>query len=240
MQRMISVSQLISVLLLTLAAAPAAGQEPSAASLRTIVTSGQAIVRRAPDRAFVVAAVESRAKSPRDAQTQNAKSMASVQARISAMGIAKEAVRTTGYTIQQEYDFANGRRIPRGYVARNAVEVRIDDLDRLGDLLDAVVEAGATNVSGVRFDLRDRAGAEREALRLAVVDARARADAAAAGAGLTIERVIRIEDVQREGPRPFAMPMVAMREAAQADAATPVEPGEIEIQAHATVTVSVR
>ena len=228
------------VLMLVLVAAPAAAQEPSAANLRTIVTTGQAIVRRAPDRAFVVAAVESRAKSPRDAQAQNAKSMASVQARIIAMGIAKEAVRTTGYNIQQEFDFANGRRIPRGYVARNAVEVRIDALERLGDLLDAVVEAGATNVGGVRFDLRDRAGAEREALRQAVADARARADAAASGAGLTIERVIRIEDSPRDMPRPFPMPMVAMREAAQTDAATQVEPGEIEIHAHATVTVSVR
>ena len=233
--------RLITAVMLVLVAGPAAAQDPSAANLRTIVTTGQAIVRRAPDRAFVVAAVESRARSPRDAQEQNAKSMSSVQARIAAMGIAKEAVRTTGYTIQQEFDFANGRRIPRGYVARNAVEVRIDALDRLGDLLDAVVEAGATNVGGVRFDLRDRAGAEREALRQAVADARARADAAAAGAGLTIERVIRIEDGQRAVPRPYPMPMIAgMREAAQADVATQVEPGEIEIHAHATVTVSVR
>ena len=232
--------RLIIALMLVLVAGPAAAQDPSAATLRTIVTTGQAIVRRAPDRAFVVAAVESRARSPRDAQTQNAKSMAAVQARILEMGIAKEAVRTTGYTIQQEFDFANGRRIPRGYVARNAVEVRVDALERLGDLLDAVVEAGATNVGDVRFDLRDRAGAEREALRQAVADARARADAAASGAGLTIERVIRIEEAPRAAPRPFPMPMVAMRETAQSDAATQVEPGEIEIHAHATVTVSVR
>jgi uncharacterized protein YggE len=184
--------------------------------------------------------VESRARSPRDAQAQNAKSMAAVQARILDLGIAKEAVRTTGYSIQQEFDFTNGRRIARGYIARNAVEVRIDALERLGDLLDAVVEAGATNVGGVRFDLRDRAGAEREALRQAVADARARADAAASGAGLTIERVIRIEDSPRDAPRPFPMPMVAMREAAQSDVSTTVEPGEIEIHAHATVTVSVR
>jgi uncharacterized protein len=232
--------RLIIAFTLVLVGAPAAAQEPPAANLRIIVTTGQAIVRRAPDRAFVVAAVESRARSPRDAQAQNAKSMAAVQERILGMGLAKEAVRTTGYNIQQEFDFANGRRTPRGYIARNAVEVRIDALERLGDLLDAVVEAGATNVGGVRFDLRDRAGAEREALRQAVADARARAEAAASGAGLTIERVIRIEDNPRDMPRPFPMPMVAMREAAQTDAATPVEPGEIQIHAHATVTVSVR
>jgi hypothetical protein len=232
---------MIIAVMLAIVAVPAAAQEPSAANLRTIVTTGQAIVRRAPDRAYVVAAVESRARAPRDAQAQNAKSMAAVQARILDMGIAKDALRTTGYTIQQEFDFANGRRVPRGYVARNAVEVRVDALERLGDLLDAVVEAGATNVGGVRFDLRDRAGAEREALRQAVADARARADAAAAAVGLTIERVIRIEDAPRAAPRPFPMPMIAgMREAAQSDVTTSVEPGEIEIHAHATVTVSVR
>ena len=71
-------------------------------------------------------------------------------------------------------------------------------------MLDAVVQAGATSIGGVRFDLKDRAGAEREALRLAVADARARAEAAAAGAGRTIDRVLRIDDTRRETPRPDA------------------------------------
>ncbi len=103
----------------------------------------------------------------------------------------------------------NGRRVPRGYVARNAVEVRVDALERLGELLDAVVQAGATNISGVRFDLRDRAGAEREALRQAVAEARARAEAAASGVGRTIDRVLRIDDTRREVPRPMPMAMMA-------------------------------
>jgi hypothetical protein len=220
-------------------AGPAAAQEPSAPSVPSIVTTGEAVVRRAPDRAFVVAAVETRARDPKDAQSQNAKAMTAVQNRVTDMGIPKDALRTLGYNIQQEVDFVNGRRVPRGYVARNAVEVRVDALERLGELLDAVVQAGATNVSGVRFDLRDRAGAEREALRQAVVDARARAEAAAAGVGRTIDRVLRIDDSRREVPRPMPMTMMA-REAAVADVATPVEPGEIEIRAHATLTVSIK
>jgi uncharacterized protein YggE len=227
------------VLLLTLAAAPALAQDRLDPDVPTITTTGEAVLRRAPDRAFVVAAVESRARNPREAQEQNAKAMTAVQHRITSMGIPKDAVRTLGYNIQQEVDFVNGRRVPRGYVARNAVEVRVDALERLGDLLDAVVEAGATNVSGVRFDLRERGSAEREALRLAVVDARARAEAAAAGAGRSIDKVLRIEDTRADGPRPMAFPMMANREA-QSDAGTPVEPGEIEITAHATLTVSIR
>ena len=61
MQRMMIAQLLLSLSLLVLVGVPAAAQEPPAANLRTIVTTGQAIVRRAPDRAFVVAAVESRA-----------------------------------------------------------------------------------------------------------------------------------------------------------------------------------
>jgi uncharacterized protein len=228
------------VLSVTLAIAmPAAAQEPSAPPVPMIVTTGEAVVRRAPDRAFLVAAVETRAKDPKDAQSQNAKAMTAVQARVVASEIPKEAVRTLGYNIQQEFDFVNGRRVPRGYVARNAVEVRVDALERLGELLDAVVQAGATSISGVRFDLRDRAGAEREALRQAVADARARAEAAASGVGRTIDRVLRIDATPREVPRPMPMAMMA-REVAPADAATPVEPGEIEIRAQATLTVSIK
>lgn len=217
-------------------AIPIAAQEPAVPS---IVTTGDAVVRRAPDRAFLVAAVETRARDPKEAQAQNAKLMSAVQARVAAAGIPKDAVRTLGYNIQQEFDFTNGRRIPRGYVARNAVEARVDALESLGELLDAVVQAGATSISGVRFDLRDRAGAEREALRLAVADARARAEAAAAGVGRTIDRVLRIDDTRRDVPRPVPMGMMA-REVAQADVATPIEAGEIEIRAQATLTVSIK
>jgi len=220
-------------------AVPASAQEPSASAVPTIVTTGEAVVRRAPDRAFLVAAVETRARDPKEAQTQNAKAMSAVQARVASAGIPKEAVRTLGYNIQQEFDFTNGRRVPRGYVARNAIEVRVDALESLGELLDAVVQAGATSIGGVRFDLSDRAGAEREALRLAVADARARAEAAASGVGRTIDRVLRIDDTRRDTPRPVPMQMMA-REVAQADAATPVEAGEIEIRAQATLTVSIK
>jgi len=130
--------------------------------------------------------------------------------------------------------------VPREYVARNTIEVRIDDLARVGDVLDAAVQGGATSSGGVRFDLRDRSAAEREALRLAVADARARADAAAAGAGRTIDRIVKIEDT-RDGPGPIPRPMIGVM--ARADAAappTPVEPATIEIRARVTLTASMK
>jgi uncharacterized protein YggE len=202
------------------------------------VTTGEALVRRAPDQAFVSLAIESRARNPKDAQKQNAEAVAAVQQKLAAAGLAKDAIRTLGYIIHQEFDFANGRRVPREYLARNALEARVDAVERTGEIIDAAVQAGATSVSAVRFDLRDRAGAEREALRLAVADARARAEAAAAGAGRTVDRVLKIEDI-RQPVMPPPRPMM-MRASADAAPETPIEPGQIEIHATVTLTVSIK
>ena len=230
--------RLIAVFWIALACAVAA-QEPARPQEPVVVTVGEATVRRPPDRAFVTISVETRAKSPRDAQRQNAEAMTAVQQRLGQARLGNDAIRTTGYNIQQEFDFVQGKRIPREFVARNGVEVRVDDVARTGEILDSVVESGATSVSGVRFDLKDRDGAEREAVKLAVADARARAEAAVSGAGRSIDRVLRIEDSRDGGigpPRPVMMNYAA----AERSAPTPIEPGLIEIRARVTLTASMK
>jgi hypothetical protein len=164
--------------------------------------------------------------------------MKAVLDKLKALGLSADAVRTSGYDLQPEYDYANGRQTLRNYVARNMVEVRIDDIARAGDVLDAAVGSGATSVSGIRFGLKDRAAAEREALRLAVADARARANAAASGAGVRVDRVIRIEEQRVTIPEPRPMSMTRTM-TMQADAATPITPGELEIRATVTMTSAV-
>jgi uncharacterized protein YggE len=216
----------------------ARAQDAPGSAIPSIVTTGEAVVRRAPDQAFATISVESRARNPRDAQRQNAETMSLVQQRIAAAGVAKDAVRTIGYTIRQEFDYVEQRRVARGYLAHNALEVRVDAVERTGEILDAAVQAGATSVASVRFDLKDRADVEREALRLAVVDARARADAAAAGAGLVVDRVLRIDDTPqgRNGP---PRPLIAMAREGDPQS-TPIEAGELEIRAQVVLTVAIK
>jgi len=221
---------------LLLFASPLAAQSRDAAP-DVVVANGEAVLKRAPDRAFVNVTVETRAKGPRDAQRLNAEAMTAVRERLTQARIPREAIRTLGYDLQQEFDFAGGKRTPRDFVARNSIEVQLDDIARVGELLDVVVQGGATAVSGVRFDLQDREKAEREALRLAVADGRARAEAAAAGAGRGIDRVVKVEDV-RDGPIMMARPMMAMKSADAPE--TPVEPGLVEIRARVTVTAAMK
>ncbi|HSL20415.1 MAG TPA: SIMPL domain-containing protein [Vicinamibacterales bacterium] len=228
--------------LLCFAAAPARAQETRSPEPRvpTVVTQGEAILRRAPDRAFVDLAVETRSKAPREAATRNAEIMTAVQQRLRALGLPADAVQTRGYDLAPEFDYVDGRQVLRAYTARNRIEARVDELDRLGEVIDAAIAAGATNAGAIRFDLRDRERVEREALRVAVADARGRADAAASGAGMTVARVLKIE----EGGRPDVPPpmpyVTAMRAEMKQSVPTPIAAGEIEIRASVTLTAELR
>jgi uncharacterized protein YggE len=232
-----SISSALFALLLTSPVLAQTTPPTASPSQPSIVTRGQAVVTARPDLAFVTIAAESRSRNSADAQKQNAAAMTAVLQKIEQAGVPKDAIRTVGYELHPEFDHANGKQTFRGYLARNTVEVRLDDMDRVGVVIDAAAAGGATTITGIRFDVRNRPALERDALRQAVADARARADAAAAGAGATIDRVVHIEEEGRfEPPRP----MMRMAQAVERDAVTPVEPSTIEIQSRVTMTVSLR
>ena len=200
-----------------------------------VVTSGQGVVQAVPDRAWITVGAESRASSAREAQRLNTVAMTPVIDKLKAAGIPADAIRTIGYDVQYEWDFVNNKRVGRGYVARNTVEVRIDAIDRVAEILEIAGTSGATTLGGIRFDLKDRSKLEREALRLAVADARGKADALAAGAGRTIERILRIEE---QGVSGGPVPMYRREMAVQAAAAgpPPIEAGQTELRAQVTMT----
>jgi hypothetical protein len=200
-----------------------------------VITSGDGLVQAVPDRAWITVSAESRASSPREAQRKNAEAMKPVQDRLRAAGVPDEAIKTTAYDLQPDWDYSGNRRVLRGYVARNTIDVRIDSVDRVGELLDMVVNAGATSVENIRFDLKERERLEREALRLAVADARARATAAAAGAGMSVDRIIRIDEQGVSSP-PIPLRRESLQVGGVAAAAPPVAAGSMEVRAHVTVT----
>ena len=217
---------------LVLAQAPAVTEPPS------IVVSGEGSVKIAPDQAWVRIGAESRSKNSKDAQQQNAALMTAVQQRVAAFGLSKDAIKTVGIDLQLEFDYRDGRQTPRGYVARNTIEVRVDDLSKLGDVLDAAVASGATNLHGLRFDIKDREKQEQQALQLAVMNAMEKAQAIASGARRGIDRILRIEEsFVGRAPQPMMMERAA---AARADASTPVEAGELEIRAQVRLTAAIK
>ena len=225
------------VLLVTLVPSVAfAQQTPQTPAEPHVVVSGEGLVQAVPDRAWITISAESRASSAREAQKRNTDAMTPVLNKLKAAGVPADAIRTVAYDVHYEWEFVNNRRVGKGYLARNTIEVRVDAIDRVGEFLEIAVGSGATALGGIRFDLKDRAKLEREALRLAVADARGKADAAAAGAGRTIDRILRIDEAGTSGPVP---PRPMMREAmmvADAASAPPISAGQTEIRSHVTIT----
>jgi uncharacterized protein YggE len=203
-----------------------------------IVVIGTATIKASPDQAFVTLAVESRDASPQKAQRDNATAMDQVMKKLTASGLDAKAIRTLSYELTEEFDYDRGKRMLRGYLARNMIELRLDQIDRVGATIDAAVSSGTTSVSSVRFDVKERESLEREALKRAVADARARADAAAAGGGVTISRILRIEQ-HGATPRPPPVPLARMAMGAAEEATTtPIAAGDIEIEASVTLAAA--
>lgn len=225
--------------LLVLFAAPVFAQQTTPTE-PVVVTRGEGLVQAVPDRAWINIGAESRAATARDAQRRNVEAMTPVQNKLKAAGVSPEAIRTVSYDVQYEWDFVNGKRVGRGYVARNTIEVRVDNIDRVGELLEIAIGSGATSLGGIRFDLKEQSKLEREALRLAVADARGKAEAAAAGAGRVIDRIVRVEEGSIDrGP----VPMPMMRQTMVADAAAappPISAGQTEIRAQVTLTAVIK
>ena len=231
------VRRILPVLILLLPAVAAAQPVPAPASEPSIAVLGEGVVNAVPDRAWITVGAESRASSARDAQRRNRELMNPVLDKLRAAGVPADAIRTVGYDVQYEWDYVDNRRVGRGYVARNTVDVRVDNVERVGELLEIAAGSGATNLGGVRFDLKDRASHEREALRLAVADARGKAEVLAIAAGRQLGGVLRIE---QQGISNGPPPQPLMRVAMAAEAGPPIAVGQMEIRAGVTLTMSLK
>ncbi len=233
-----------AVLLTLILAAPrgAIGQQVVPASPeppRTITLSAVGTVQRAPDQAIISLAVETQAPTAREAAQRNAQDMDAVVRALKQSGIPADRIRTQGYNLFPDYRYVTptpgqpGEQKLVGYRASNTVRVQVDSISRVGATLDAAVAAGANRAMGISYQLRDPDAARRDALRLAVGNARRDAEALAQAAGLPLGPLLQLSTAA-EGPRPMFEMAAARSLAGAATAPTPVEPGQMEV----TATVS--
>jgi uncharacterized protein YggE len=201
----------------------------------TIVVSGIGRVSVTPDVADLRLGVSVGRPTVERARADAASTMEAILAAVDATGVARRDVRTSLLSVQPRYDYRDGRPPTlTGYEMANVVEVTIRDLDRLGDVVDGALKAGATSMDSLSFRVADPAPAEREARIQAMSAARARADVLAEAAGLGITGVSDIaEGLAGRPPMPFGkaerMSLMA------ADASTPVEAGSLEVEVSVTV-----
>jgi uncharacterized protein len=203
---------------------------------RTITVGGAGTVELEPDRAIVAIAVETQGRTAQEAAAANAQRMDAVIAAIRRAGIPQAQIRTTGYMLHPDYRHEREREpVIVGYRATNRVLVTIDDIARVGNVIDQSIGAGANRVEGVNFGLRDPEAARQEALRLAVQNARAAAQTLATAAGAALGDALQISAGAAHAPPP-PLPMMRGMVALEAAAVeTPVTPGQVSFTATVTI-----
>lgn len=227
----------VIVYLLPLAGRPApalvSAQGASITNQPNIVVTSEGTVSAAPDQASISVGVQVMKPTAAEALAGANAATEAVLAKLDSLGIARANIQTSGvglYPVQQAPAQPGGEGVITGYRATNQLTVLITDLGKVGQVLDAVVSAGANQVGGVRFGLKDDTAVQRQAMQEAIQRARPQADATAAGLGLKTGQVLAIREDSSASP---AMPAA---QAAIGKGGVPIEPGQLTARARVQVT----
>ena len=209
--------------------------------MHSIRASGEATVRAKPDRAQISIGVVTQAPTAQAASAQNATQTAAVLDAVKRALGANGEIKTSGYSISPQYQYTNGRP-PKitGYQANNSVLATVNDLSLTGKVIDAASDAGANNITGISFSLRDDNAIRAQALAEAALKARSAAEAIAKALNVRITRVLEADTTEAPVVRPMNKAFAMMAEGAAPRAPTPIEPGDLDVRASVTVTFEVQ
>lgn len=202
---------------------------------RLITISASAHVSAEPDMARISTGVTTEADTAREALTRNTDAMKKIIAGLKANGVEPKDIQTSNFNISPRYTQPKDGRPPviNGYTVNNQVDVRARDLAKLGDVMDQLVTLGANQVHGLSFEVSKAETLKDEARKLAVANARRRAELLVAAAGSELGEVVQIsEDVQGFHPQP----VFAGRAKMAAAEAVPIEAGSQDLEARVTIT----
>jgi uncharacterized protein YggE len=212
--------------LVALDAARAQPTTPSAPEARIVVT-GDGSVSVTPNYAQIRSGVTTRAKSVKEAVDANSKLMTAVTNALRDVGIDPKDIQTSRFSIQPVYAQQEPRTLT-GYSVTNQVSATIRQIDKVGDVLDRVIAAGATDVGNIAFLVSDASKALDQAREAAIADARRKGEVYAKAAGVRLGAVQWIAEDTGSGP---PVPMVR----AAAAAPVPISTGEDTLRVRVTV-----
>jgi uncharacterized protein YggE len=210
--------------------------------IRTVTVSGTGFAEIEPDRATLQMSIIAKEPTVAAAQAQSANVTDKVLKMTDRMKIKRDQVDTTGASVRPDYRWNREKEEQelRGYIATRQITVVIKDLDKLGAVVEAAVEAGVNQVSPPQLDSSKRKDVEREALRVAAEDARKNAEVLAKSLDAVLGQVISI-DARSNEPRPpvrYAANMRAM--AAESDAAETYNAADLTFDAAVTVVFELK
>jgi uncharacterized protein len=204
---------------------------------RLLNVTGTGVVYLQPDVAYINIGVHTELPTAAEAVAENNLQTQQVIEALKSFGLKEADIRTAYFSIYPsvQYDPQTNERRGTTYVVDNSVYVTVRDLDKLGDLLDATLSAGANSVNSIQFDVEDKTAATKEARDAAVKDAEQQAEELAAAAGVTVGELQRIDYYSSVPPQVFSSYGKGGGGGAEA-ASVPIQTGQLSITA--TVSVS--
>ncbi len=205
---------------------------------RSVSVSAIGSISAVPDRATVAAGVMTEANSAREAMSLNAAAMKRLIDGLKSAGIAVKDIQTIAVQINPLHDQGNGQHRPlmiTGYCALNQVRIVVRELPKLGDILDQAMRLGVNQVGGIDFEVSNAEALKDEARKMAVANARRRAELYAAAAGVSIGSVLSISETAHT-PQPHGF---AGARAAKAESLA-IEPGSVDLSVEVQMTWALR
>lgn len=214
----------------------------AAAEPNTIAVSGMAEQEVAPDMAYIDVGINVRADDAETARTQEAQIASQIRRALLGLAITDNDLQNTSYYLYQEYKVdRNGVRTADKYVLDSSIKVTVKDLDKLSQVIDNVVEAGATNISNITYALSTQNIIQRQLLATAVENARDKAAVVANAGSRTLGNMLSADVNSFDGGTIVAYGANKLRSTtnlAKDGVATKLSPGKIKLNARVQVVFS--
>ncbi len=214
----------------------------AAAEPNTIAVSGMAEQEVAPDMAYIDVGINVRADDAENARTQEAQIASQIRRALLGLAITDNDLQNTSYYLYQEYKVdRNGVRTADKYVLDSSIKVTVKDLDKLSQVIDNVVEAGATNISNITYALSTQNIIQRQLLATAVENARDKAAVVANAGSRTLGNMLSADINSFDGGTIVAYGANKLRSTtnlAEDGVATKLSPGKIKLNARVQVVFS--
>lgn len=214
----------------------------AAAESNTIAVSGMAEQEVAPDMAYIDVGINVRADDAETARTQEAQIASQIRRALLGLAITDNDLQNTSYYLYQEYKVdRNGVRTADKYVLDSSIKVTVKDLNKLSQVIDNVVEAGATNISNITYALSTQNIIQRQLLATAVENARDKAAVVANAGSRTLGNMLSADINSFDGGTIVAYGANKLRSTtnlAEDGVATKLSPGKIKLNARVQVVFS--
>ena len=195
-----------------------------------------------PDIAVINVGVTAQGATIKLAQKELNIKMDAIAKAVKQLNIDTKDVKTANYSINPRYDYQSTTQRIVGYDANSSLTIKVRNMDKANNVVDAATANGANQVGGISFDVDDRTKIENQARELAVADAKKKAETAAKIAGFSLGRIVNYEEGANGNPRPELMYAKAMTPYGAGDAAvvSPIEPGSNEITIQVSLSYELR